>query len=79
MALPLLERVAFEEQLVEFAADLGNDDFLGVRRVSDRDPRFFQPCGELFRASMACRVNSSKVFRLIGKLQYRPRVWLLIV
>ena len=43
VAAPLLEGVAFEEEFVEFGADLGEDDFFGVGGVFDGDAFFGEP------------------------------------
>ena len=43
VAAPLLEGVAFEEEFVEFGADLGEDDFFGVGGAGDGEAFFGEP------------------------------------
>jgi hypothetical protein len=49
VALPLFQRVAFEKQLVETRADLGEDGFLGIFRIGDNEAVFGEVAFEFRR------------------------------
>ena len=53
--LPLLEGVVLEELLIEFPADLGDNDLLGVGGVVDRDALGGQPSLELFAGALTAK------------------------
>ena len=48
--------VTFEKQLVKLLAHLGDDHLLRVLGGIDRDPGFFEPRAELFRAGRSAEV-----------------------